>query len=136
MLPYSFVELPSFKQLMFHQQPLYKIPSRATFSEQIIPAKYKLEKQKLFDVLRSVDSVAITTDGWTSRTTTPFNTITVHYVDKSKDWSLKSKVLQMEKMLGSHTGENLATELEASLANWGIQGKLSLVTTDNAANIG
>ena len=40
-----------------------------------------------------------------------------------KDWVLKTKVLQTEKMLGSHTGVNLAHELDSAITRWGIAGK-------------
>ena len=39
-------------------------------------------------------------------------------------------------MLGSHTGENLAIELDTALVKWNIAGSVPACTVDNAANIG
>ncbi len=83
--------------------------------------------------MQSADTVALTTDGWTSRSTEPYNTITAHYI---KDWNLTAKVFQTEKQLGSYTGENLAMELNTALAKWYIERKINGITVDNAANIG
>ncbi len=69
----------------------------------------------------------------TSRATDRYNTITVHYI---KDWELVSKVLQIEKMWGTHTDENLAIELDTTLDKWNIVGKVPTCTIDTAANIG
>ena len=133
MHPYTMIDSPHFRNLIHTMEPRYTIPSRSTFRDQIIPAWHKEIKSTIHDDLKQVDAVALTTDGWTSRATEPYNTITAHYV---KDWKLTTKVLQTEKMMGSHTGENLATELDIALEKWGISDKVSAITVDNAANIG
>lgn len=135
MLPYTFVELPSFRKLMHNLEPRYQVPNRQTFSEQLVPTLHKAEAEKLKNDMKSADAVGITTDGWTSRTTEPYNTITAHYIN-FEDAKLESKVLQTEKMMGNHTGENLALELDEALTKWELQGKVTAVTVDNAANIG
>ena len=41
--------------------------------------------------IRAESRVAMTTDIWTSRSTDPFITVTLHWVDA--DWSLKKRIL-------------------------------------------
>ena len=132
MQPYSTVGMESFRSLLHVLEPRYNLPSRTTFAEQIIPAWHKAGKDKLLQQLNAQQYVALTADGWTSRTNDPYLTITVHYLD---DWQLVSKVLQTEKIEGKHTGENICLELDAALESWGISSKVQAITIDNAANM-
>ena len=52
--PYSLVEGRGFQKLMKIAEPLYKIPSRTTFSREIIPKLYEKIKQNLEDKI-SID---------------------------------------------------------------------------------
>ena len=122
-----------FRQLIHSLEPRYTILSRSIFRDQITPVWQMEIQSAIHDDLKQVDAVALTTDGWTSRATEPYNTITAHYV---KDCKLTTKVLQTEKMMGSHTGENLATELDIALEKWGRSDKVTATTVDNAGNIG
>lgn len=54
----------------------------------------------------SVLKVAITTDGWSSRATESYITITSSHIDDN--WELKNYVLQTRAMPESHTGMNLS----------------------------
>ena len=77
---------------------------------------------------------AVTTDGWTSRANESYLSLTVHYIDK--EWILQNHLLETRHCPQSHTGENLATELEDMLKAWNLSvAQLSAATTDNAANI-
>ena len=43
--------------------------------------------------------------------------------------------LQTREVRESHTGENIAEKFEMATEDWGLSGRLSAVTTDNAHNI-
>lgn len=72
--------------------------------------------------------MAITCDGWTSRATESFVTITAHII--KEDWQLVSYVLQTRSMEESHTGENLAKLLGEAAEEWGISDKDIVIVTD------
>ena len=71
---------------------------------------------------------------WSSVYMTPYMSLTVHII--TPEWKLESKCLQTMYFPESHTAENLAAALNASLQDWQLdEKKLSAITTDNAANI-
>ncbi len=92
MRPYSVVQNEGFKHMLKVLEPHYDIPSRTHFSEKIVPDLYEQEKKKVVDELSRASSVALTTDGWTSRGTESYVTITAHFI--TADWEMRSPVLQ------------------------------------------
>lgn len=79
--------------------------------------------------------VALTTDGWTSRATESFLTVTAHYI--TSEWEMRSCVLQTRPIYESHTSEHLSEVLTDVVAEWKLErvNSIILVTTDNAKNI-
>ncbi|XP_045201083.1 E3 SUMO-protein ligase ZBED1-like [Mercenaria mercenaria] len=81
--------------------------------------------------------VAITTDGWTSRATESYVTITVTFINV--DWKLVNFVLQTRPLPESHTAENIAEVIEYAVKEWklptGLGGTVPPVISDNAANM-
>lgn len=84
--------------------------------------------------LSATKHVALTSDCWTSRTTVPYMTVTAHYLDESFD--MVSKVLQTKVLDERHTGETISVALNTVLQTWQIDDKVSVITTDNASNMG
>ena len=70
----------------------YNVPSRKYFSNTVIPALYEETQRGIVKELSEAAYVALTTDGWTSRATESFLTVTVHHI--TSEWELKSSVLQ------------------------------------------
>ena len=130
--PFSTIESKSFRHILNVAEPRYRFPSRSTLAGTLIPSLYDEEKANLLKDLNAATWVALTTDGWTSRATESFLTVTAHYL---KDWALTSKVLQTQHFTESHTGENIAAELQSAIEKWNIQGKVKVITVDNAANM-
>lgn len=79
-----------------------------------------------------VPAVCITTDCWTSRTTTSFMSITCHFIE---DFCLSSCLLDCFEFSERHTADNLADKLKGVAAEWGLEKKVVCCLTDNAANI-
>ncbi|XP_055958786.1 uncharacterized protein LOC130014025 [Patella vulgata] len=66
---------------MVHQlEPRYHIPSRTHFTNNVIPQIYAQTKEIVNQKLNEADFVSITTDGWTSRSTQSFITVTAHFL--------------------------------------------------------
>ena len=75
-----------------------------------------------------------TTDLWSSCTSDPYLSLTVHYVDT--EWNLQSHCLQANYMPEDHTGEQLQDALSMSFDEWNLDSsKLVAITTDNGSNI-
>ena len=90
MRPFSFVSGEGFKEFTELAVPTYTLPSRQTLSKVIIPKLTKEEKDKVKEDAKNAEWVAITTDEWTSRTTTAFLGVTLHFV---KDGKIVSRLL-------------------------------------------
>lgn len=107
MRPYSVVENKGFQNMLNVLEPRYEIPWRTHFSMKIVPELYEQENIKIVAELSQASSVALTTDGWTSRATESYVTVTAHHT--TEEWEMRSPVLQTRPL--SHTGTNLAQVL-------------------------
>ncbi|XP_071088069.1 E3 SUMO-protein ligase ZBED1-like [Haliotis cracherodii] len=134
MRPYSVVENVGFRRLVNTLEPRYQIPSRTHFTNTVMPKLYENTKREVLKRIEGASSVAITTDGWTSRATESYVTITAHFV--SEEWQMENPVLQTRPLHESHTGTNLANVLTSALTEWKIDrfGNVA-ISTDNASNI-
>ncbi|KAK6182233.1 hypothetical protein SNE40_009961 [Patella caerulea] len=93
---------------------------------------YSENKKALLYDIKQAEYVSITSDGWTSRVTDSYETVTCHYLN---DWKLESKVLCTTKFDESHTAENITSFLESVMDEWDIREKTVALVTDNASNM-
>ena len=102
----------------------YVIPSRTYFSQVATPDLYEKCRAKVETELSKVEYYAVTTDLWSSRTTEPYISLTVHFIDE--DFELKSRCLQTAFFPAG---------LREAVAAWGLdETRQVCITTDNAAN--
>ena len=130
--PLSVVENEGFRDLVHRLDRRYEIVSRSHLTKVLLPENYKTETEKLIKELEEVDHVATTTDHWTSRANESYATMTAHYI--TADWELKSPVLFTRSEGRRQTAKNLAEELTAAFAEFGIYNKVRACVTDNAPN--
>ncbi|XP_014187161.1 E3 SUMO-protein ligase ZBED1, partial [Haplochromis burtoni] len=134
MMPIQSVEIEDFKKMLKMLDPRYKLPTKKYFSKVALPALYEEIRTEVSNALSSVEFFASTTDMWSSRTSDPYMSLTIHYVDK--DWKLQNKCLETCFFPEDHTGENIARVLKEFLSSWNLQEEKQMcVTTDNGANI-
>ena len=100
--PYSIVDSKSFRAMVKALDPKYTVPSRKHFSETVIPTMYRKVAEEVKKRIKEAEQVAITTDGWTSRATESFITITCSFIND--DWQMVNYVLQTRVLSESHTG--------------------------------
>ncbi|MBN3306654.1 ZBED4 protein, partial [Amia calva] len=135
MRQFSVVENLGFRRLLHTLEPKYTIPSRAHFTRTVVPNLYNESKAKLVQTLKEAESIAITTDGWTSRGTQSYITITAHTINS--DWEMVNVVLQTRPLFESHTGANIAEVLQAAVTDWELNRPNHgiAIVTDNALNM-
>ncbi|XP_034024641.1 zinc finger BED domain-containing protein 1-like [Thalassophryne amazonica] len=131
--PYCVVENRGFRYMVNTLEPRYVIPTRRYIIEIAVPRKYEEVKEHVKTSLTSAARVALTCDGWTSRATQLYVTITCHFI--TDDWELMAFVLQTRAMHESHTGTDIAELLKTALDEWSIASKIPAIVTDNAANM-
>ncbi|XP_040275761.1 E3 SUMO-protein ligase ZBED1-like [Bufo bufo] len=81
MRPLSMVEDEGFQRMISTFNPRYTLPSRTYFMK-IMEKKYEDIKGKLTNTLKETDSIALTTDIWTSVATEAYLGVTCHFLGK------------------------------------------------------
>lgn len=138
MQPYSIIEDPGFREVINAAEPRYVMPSGKTFSTEIIPQLYSKTVARVKCDVNSAVSLAITTDGWTSRSNNSYLSYTAHYL--TEGFEPRNYCLNVENVDESHTAQHLANSLSKCIATWisdeQRQTKLKLfVVAANAVNI-
>lgn len=131
--PFSVVEDKGFQKFVTSLNSSYQLPSRKTIANTLLPAMYEEKQAKIKDVVKNVSSVTVTTDCWTSINVESFMAITIHFIDE--EFEAKSILLECSSFEEAHTSANLATELNRVITLWGLESKILLAISDNAANI-
>ena len=91
-MPIYSVEKPGFQQLLKEFDPQYVLPSRKYFSNTAIPTLYAKTREKVVSEVGHAQHFAATTDLWSSATTEPYISYTVHFI--GDNWELQSYCLQ------------------------------------------
>ena len=108
MLPFLFVEQPSFKEFITACQPGVAIPSRYSIVK-ILEKKHESSKAAVKSAITSVEVVATTADCWTAHRRFYLG-VTVHWLCYD-DFEKKSAALACRRLTGSHTYNLLADQL-------------------------
>lgn len=132
--PFSIVEDQGFKAFVHELNPSYELPNRQTISKVIIPGLFEkcmFNLKNYFSTMKPF--VCLTTDCWTSINNESFMAVTVHFINSQ--FHLESVLLNCSVFYDSHTSENLSKELLAIVKEWGLENKIALAISDNAANV-
>jgi hypothetical protein len=135
--PYSVVEDPGFRAVIAAAEPRYVMPSRKTFSEDVIPKLHSDIVTKVKSDVNSAVSLTVTTDAWTSRANQAYLSYTAHFL--TPDFSPRNYCLKVENSDDSHAAINLAKSLSDCVSEWTTEDQRNnmkiIVVSDNAANI-
>ncbi|XP_072400230.1 zinc finger BED domain-containing protein 4-like [Diabrotica undecimpunctata] len=131
--PFSLVEDTGFRHFVNTLNPAYQLPSRKYVTNTLLPALYEEKLHNVREMVKTVSSVTITTDCWTSINTESFMATTIHFV--TKEFEPKSILLECSSFHEAHTSVNLASELNRITTEWGLEIKILIAISDNAANI-
>ena len=115
MRPAYSIELAGFRSMVSKLNPWYCLPGRNYFSRTGIPTLYNEVRE---EVERELEGEAVvnfsgTTDLWTSGSSDPYITFTMHYIDST--WQLRSYCLGAMCLAEDHTGENIKESLLETL---------------------
>ena len=112
----------------------FLVPSR-THLTSLVKKRHVAARKELKEVLRTEGKfIALTTDGWTSKATEGYNTMTAHFIDSN--WELRSCVLETSLFPGRHTAENIAEKVSAAPQSLDVPRKsIVAVVHDEAANM-
>lgn len=134
MLPPLLVDSAEWIDLLHELNPQYVCPGRKHFSNTAIPTLYTEVKSVVMGDLKTASGISCTTDGWSSITTDPYLSLTVHFLTPS--YVLRSYCLRTIYLPESHTAENVAAMLRSVLAEYDLHIQdVTTFTTDNGANM-
>ena len=134
MLPLYSVEKEGFQRLVKTFDSQYQLPNRKYFTNTAIPALYASTQEKVSNSISGAKYFASTMDMWSSATSAPYMSYTVHYIDPQ--WSLQSWCLQTLFVPQDHNADNLADVMTETLTNWSLDPVNQVcVTTNNGSNI-
>uniref|UniRef100_A0A6P7H2S3 Zinc finger BED domain-containing protein 1-like n=1 Tax=Diabrotica virgifera virgifera TaxID=50390 RepID=A0A6P7H2S3_DIAVI len=131
--PLSIVENEGFRDYTEQLQPLYKLPSRKTLTNILVPEVCREISENIKSMLNQTDSVGITTDIWSSDSNTSFISVTCHFISDTSE--LQNVVLDTKEIPGSHTAELIAAYVQEVIDDWNISDKITAIITDNGSNI-
>ena len=112
MWPASIAHDSGFQHILQYVEPDFVVPSR-THIVILLKKRYGQCQKELQKLLETVDLVAVTTDGGTSKAIQSYVTYTVHFINA--DWNLVSCVLETSEFQGSHTANRLAEHAVAAV---------------------
>jgi hypothetical protein len=84
------------------------------------------------ELAQAKSDINLSLDLWTSDNGLPMLGIVAHFINK--DYAFKATLLALPKVLGSHSGENMATFLLPVIKEFAIKDKLGYFVMDNASN--
>ncbi|WAR07747.1 TRA1-like protein [Mya arenaria] len=103
-------------------------------SDKVIPDMYTVVRAQVEAKLNDCISIAITTDGWTSRACQSYLTVSVHGLDSN--WNLHNYVVATRMLDVSHTGVNVGEALAGVICEFDLMRSSGIaVVSDNAANM-
>lgn len=130
------VEDEEFKKIVYMLNPGYKLPTRKTLSQSLIPKMCTKQEEKVRHNMENANAVCLTTDGWTSDNNQSYLAVTAHYIlSTSEATKLHSNLLGCVEFNERHTSENLTEFLKNIMREWHIENKITAIASDNAANI-
>jgi hypothetical protein len=118
MEPLDLVNKERFCRLLRKLCPKYKIVSRTYITETVLSHMYSRIKNKVQIELKHINY---------------FISLTAH--DINQNFATQNFCLEMPFECDSHSGENLAHNLNLAMLKWEINNKVVAVVTDNARNI-
>ncbi len=132
--PLSMVDDQGFLEFCHAMDPKYKVPSRPHLTGTLLPNLFLKTQGEIKKSVLEVQSLSLTCDLWTSVTNDSFMAVTCHYWDEEAQ-ELKSPILDCAGFHGRHTGDRIREELRRCIKDFGIQGKILALVTDNGSNI-
>ena len=130
-LPVCFGESAAFEEyIKLAHNPRFVPVSRQTTTRDFV--KYFNERRsKLLETLKSVSSIALTSDIWSGNAKEDYLSIVAHYVNS--DWQLEKRILGLRLIDVSHNHENIAERVLTCIDEYGLTDKVFSITLDNAS---
>ena len=131
-LPLSFGESDAFQEYIARaHNPRFVKSSRQTTARDLVK-HYNDRVEKLIESLKSVSSVALTSDIWSGKAKEDYISVVAHFVNCN--WELEKRLLGLRPIEDAHTGKNIAERVCTVVDEYGLTDKIFSITLDNASS--
>jgi hypothetical protein len=137
-LPFALVENEGFIKFLEYVNPHINIKAASTYSRSKIPILYDNVKDAMMTQistdLDTIESVAFTSDLWTSRANDPYMAFTLHYI--TVNFVLQKFLLGCIPFAGRHTGINIAEQFDSVVGELMLRDDVQAYSvTDSGSNM-
>lgn len=132
-LPFQKIERDSFRNMIatFSGQPL-PMRTRKTVWKRLLDNALSNQVKLKDELAKTCQSIALSLDVCSSPNRVPFLGIIGHWL--TEDFEYMERTLAFRELGATHSGEDLAAEVEQTLVEFDIESKLIAITGDNASN--
>ena len=130
--PLSTVTHKAYIEHMHIIDPEFIVPGERKI-RMMIAQSYGYNKNKLMQLLKTAQSISLTTDLWSSCSKHGYLGITATWINQ--DFEIVDVLLEISYFPAPHTAQAIAKTIKNIIQKWGIENRVMIVTTDNGANV-
>lgn len=133
-LPFSVFMNPYFEQLVWQLDPQIagQVPwSRQSMSRHLNDVYHARKSVVGQELSHALTKIHLGFGLWTSPNRHAIMAVTAHFLDRQGCHQMR--LLALRRQLGCHSGENLACTLLEVAGEWGLEDRVGVVVSDNAA---
>lgn len=130
--PLSTVTQKAYIEHMHVIDPEFIVPGEKKI-RMMIAQSYGYNKNKLIQLLKTAQSISLTTDLWSSRSKHGYLGLTATWINQ--DFEIMDVLLEITYFPTPHTAEAIAKTIKGIIQSWEIEDHVLAITTDNGANI-
>jgi hypothetical protein len=112
--------------------PQFTVPGEKKI-RMMIAYSYGYNRDKLKLLLKSAQSIALTTDLWSSRSKHGYLGLTATWINK--DFEIMDVLLEISYFPTPHTAKAITEAIKKAIHKWEIERQVVSITTDNGANV-
>ncbi|CAB5295927.1 unnamed protein product [Rhizophagus irregularis] len=132
-LPINVIQGKGYRKMITTLNPAFLIPSNKRIKKEINTGYTNAIEELKILLGNTCESASLTTDLWTAKSKHGYIRVTLHWL--SEDFQVYDCLLCMERMQYPHTGTNIVFFLKKKVAEFGLEGKITCVVTDNGSNM-
>ena len=130
--PLSTVTQKAYIEHMNIIDPQFIVPGEKKI-RMMITRSYGYNRNKLKLLLKTAQSISLTTDLWSSRSKHGYLGLTATWINK--EFEILDVLLEISYLPAPHTAKAITEAIKKSIRNWEIENHVVSVTTDNGANM-
>ncbi|GES83895.1 zinc finger BED domain-containing protein 1-like [Rhizophagus clarus] len=130
--PLSTITQKAYIEHMYIIDPQFTVPGEKKL-RMMIARSYGYNKEKLKLLLKTAQSISLTTDLWFSRSKHGYLGLTATWINKN--FEIMDVLLEISYFPTPHTAKAITEGIKNAMQKWEIENLVVSITTDNGANV-